>query len=124
VGASAGYSLACRGGLLNIAAAAACLALSAALGSRAVAGLAFGYLVGAVNGLWLLKIVRRGVDMAPGKAAAYVTRRYYLRFLLTALVFTAVITRHVMTPWGLVAGLSGAVFTSLAIMALAVREEI
>ncbi|MBI1910718.1 MAG: ATP synthase subunit I [Deltaproteobacteria bacterium] len=87
------------------------------------AGFAAGYIIGVANALWMLRIARKGVGMKPDKAGRFVTLNYHARFLITAAIFAILISSKIFSPWPLVAGLTGSIFTTIIVMIAAAREE-
>ncbi|MBI5885513.1 MAG: ATP synthase subunit I [Deltaproteobacteria bacterium] len=107
-----------RAGLVNLVIGATALVYGFATGVNLIVGLAVGFLVGALNMAWLMRILRRGINLEPQKAAGSVARGYYIRFLSTALAFFVVISRGWCNPWQLIIGFSLAVFSVIAILAV------
>ncbi len=88
------------------------------------AGFLAGYMLGFLNLLWLFRIIRKGLAMAPEKAMGFVSRRYFVRFLITAGLISLMITRGVLnTPWPPLAGIALSVFTSAGALIYIAREE-
>ena len=84
---------------------------------------AVGFALGAVNLLWLFRIVTRGMGLPPEKVSRFVTVRYYLRFAVTAFVFFALITREIVEPVPLLVGLTASVAVTMAALIYAARKE-
>lgn len=84
---------------------------------------AVGFALGAVNLLWLFRIVTRGMGLPPEKVSRFVTARYYLRFAVTAFVFFALITRELVEPVPLLVGLTASVAVTMAALIHAARKE-
>lgn len=106
-----------RVGLVNLAIGATALAYGLVTGANFMVGLAVGFLIGALNMTWLMRILHRGINLDPQKAAGSVARGYYIRFLSTILAFYVVISRGWCNPWQLIIGFSLAVFSIIAILA-------
>lgn len=116
-------AVALKAGLANISAGVAGTAVLFIFGARFVPGFLAGFLIGALNLYWLLKISRRIVTMPAEKAGRFVTISYYVRFALTAAAVGALVASGLVSPWPVVAGLSVSVFTTIASMVLIAREE-
>lgn len=110
-GATAG-----RAALVNLAIGAAAMAYGLVAGANFMIGLAAGFLIGAVNMSWLLRILRRGINLDSQKAARSVARGYYVRFMATIIVFYVVISRGWFNPWQLIIGFSLSVFSIIVII--------
>ncbi|MEK7773627.1 MAG: ATP synthase subunit I [Deltaproteobacteria bacterium] len=122
---SAASQAAYKAGVANLIAGVGGTLASAIIISGAVAvGFAAGYIVGAVNILWLFKIATKGINMAPQKAGRYVASSYYLRYAITILALGALIATRLVKAWPAVAGLTVCIFTTIAAMIFAVREEV
>ncbi len=89
------------------------------------AGFLAGYMLGFVNQLWLFRIIRKGLNMAPEKAMGFVSTRYFVRFVITAGLISALIARGVLsTPWPPLTGIALSLFTSVgALIFIAKKEE-
>lgn len=88
-----------------------------------VPGFVAGYVIGVVNVFWLIRIVRKGVLMEPEKAGRAVARNYYLRFTATLLVIALMIVKEVISPFPLLIGLTGCIFTTIGVMIFSALEE-
>ena len=87
-------------------------------------GFLAGYMLGFINLLWLFRIIRKGLAMAPEKAKGFVTRRYFARFIITAGLISGLVIRGVLsTPWPPLAGIALSVFTSAGALIYIAREE-
>ncbi len=79
---------------------------------------ATGYLLGTINIFWLLRIARSGMIMEPDNAGRYVTRRYYIRLCVLTLAVLVLISRGITGPWGILAGLTGSVVSTIFVAIL------
>ena len=106
---------------------AACAVLSgvllAVVNSSIVPGFASGFLIGTVSMLWLIRIARRGMRMAPEKVERFVKAAYHLRFAAVAALFAVLIAKGILSPWPLVAGLTGSIATTVGTMIYLAKEE-
>lgn len=84
-------------------------------------GFALGFLIGVFNQYLCLQIARRGITMEPDRAKTFVTKRYFMRFALTALVLAVLISRALVTPWALIMGFVMAFFTIIITMVSVAR---
>lgn len=113
-----------RTAFVNIAVLLAGVGACLVLFDRPVAtGYGVGYALGAVNIFWLFRIAGRGLAQPREKVARFVAVRYYLRFIITALVFMALIVRGSVSPVPLLVGLSAAVVTTIAAMIIVAKKE-
>ncbi len=85
-------------------------------------GFAFGFLLGAGNTYWLLRISRNAVRMKMERALGYAALNYYIRFVLVILAFAAVIIFDILNPWQLLAGFIASTMTTIVILILSGRE--
>lgn len=122
-GGGAGSKVAYRVARANLITGTAGVAACALFKTHAATGFAAGYIIGVINIFWLLRIARKGTGMAPDRAVRFVTRRYYIRFLTTALVFALLISRGILPPAPLLVGLTGAILTTIIVMISLAREE-
>lgn len=99
------------------------LALTFLIKSAFVPAFAAGYILGVVNVFWLLRIARRGVLMEAEKAGRFVTFSYFVRFAITTAVLGMLISTGMLSPWPMLAGLSGAIFTTIGVLFFIAREE-
>ena len=83
---------------------------------------AFGFLLGAGNIYWLLRISRKAVSMKMEKAIGYAALNYYARFILVILTFTAVVIFDILNPWQLLAGFIASTMTTITMLVLLGRE--
>lgn len=86
-------------------------------------GFAAGFLIGAMNIYWLLRIARKGILMNPEKAGRLIAISYHVRFAAVALAFGLLITKGLLSPWPMLAGLTVSVFTTICTMIFLAREE-
>lgn len=86
-------------------------------------GFVIGYIIGVLNAAWLRRTAKKSAALPPAKAGRRVAINYYLRFGLTAVVFTALIYHRLLNPWSPLAGLIASIFTWLIITILSAREE-
>ncbi|OGQ53121.1 MAG: hypothetical protein A3J24_04150 [Deltaproteobacteria bacterium RIFCSPLOWO2_02_FULL_53_8] len=112
-----------KAGLISVAAGLAAMLVGLVTGTTVITGLAAGYIVGAVNLSWLLRILRRGVSQDAKRAAASVARGYYVRFGATCLVFYLAVSRGWFNPWQLLIGFSVAVFFIIATLIFAASSS-
>lgn len=68
-------------------------------------GLIFGGLIGCLNFLHLGKTLENAVKMNPGKAQAYASSQYFLRFFTTGLVITISLKADYINVLGTLVGL-------------------
>ncbi len=88
------------------------------------AGFSAGYFLGFINLLWLFRIVKKAMLMAPEKAMRFVSTRYYARFAITAGVIVVLISRGVLsTPWPPLAGIALSVFIATGSLIFIAKEE-
>ncbi len=107
----------------NMAAGAVGTGVTALVDGSLAPDFAAGYLMGVLNLVWLFIIARRAMRLPAFAAGRIVARNYYIRFLLTAVVLILLITRGIMEPWPMVAGLSTAIFVSIGAMVLSIQAE-
>lgn len=112
-----------KAALGNIAVLAAGVGVASLMGRPMAVAYASGYILGAVNIFWLFRIAGRGLKVPKEKVARFVAIRYYLRFIITALVFMALITKVGMSPVPLLAGLTASVLTTIVVMILVAKKE-
>lgn len=93
------------------------------LGSQTATGFAVGWIIAAVNMSWLLRIVRRCLELDPEKAASRGARGYYQRFAATTIVFAIIVSRKLLSPLPLLAGFTFSLFVIIGIMIVVAREE-
>lgn len=98
--------------------------IAAAIKGEAALGFAVGYAIGVVNLTWLMSIAKRGALMPPEKASRFVAVRYYIRFLLTAAIFAALIYFKILNPWSPVIGLTASFFTAIGLLIILAKEEV
>ncbi len=91
--------------------------------SSIVPGFASGFLIGSVSMLWLIRIARRGMRMDPEKVERFVKAAYHLRFAAVAALFAVLIAKGILSPWPLVAGLTGSIATTVCTMIYLAKEE-
>lgn len=113
-----------RSVIANIAAGALATGLLAVFKTPLATGFAVGYIIGVVNLLWLLRIARRAVAMAPHRAQRFVARHYFMRFAATALVLGVLISKRYIEPWPPVGGLTLCVLTTIGVMLYSAKEEV
>ena len=89
----------------------------------ALGGYAAGFIVGASNISWLLKSVRRGLDVPAEKVARYMLMGHIRRFVLTVLIVGLVVTQLDVNIWGFVGGLFAPVAATNAYMIFRARKE-
>ena len=77
---------------------------------------AFGFLLGAGNIYWLLRISRKATRMEPTRGLRYAAFNYYVRFTLTLAVFAAVIILGIFNPWPSLAGFVASTMTTMVMM--------
>lgn len=122
---SAASSVAYKAGVANlITGVGGTLALAIIISGAVAVGFAAGYIVGAVNILWLFRIAKKGINMAPQKAGRYVASSYSLRYAITILALGALISTRLVKAWPAVAGLTVCIFTTIAAVIFAAREEV
>lgn len=106
---------------------ASCVVLSGVLLAVAngpvVPGFAAGFLIGSISMLWLIRIARRGMSMDPEKVERFVKAAYHLRFAAVAALFAVLIAKGILSPWPLVAGLTGSIATTVCTMIYLAKEE-
>ena len=90
--------------------------------SALAAGFAFGFLLGAGNIYWLLRISRKAVHMKMGRALGYAALNYYVRFILVILAFAAVVIFDILNPWQPLAGFIASTMTTIVMLVLLGRE--
>ncbi|MBI5561419.1 MAG: ATP synthase subunit I [Deltaproteobacteria bacterium] len=110
---------AARAGYAGIAAGTAALAAGLLTNSSLATGIAAGFLLGAVNMSWLLRIAGKGMRMPAERAARAVARSYYLRFGATVFLFALVISKGWLSPWQLLAGFSLSIFGVIGVLIFA-----
>lgn len=93
------------------------------LDSRLATGFAVGWTIAAVNMAWLLRIVRRCLELDPEKAASSGARSYYQRFAATTIVFAIIVSRKLLSPLPLLAGFTCSLFIIIGVMIAVAREE-
>ncbi len=81
-----------------------------------------GYALGVVNIYMLLRLSRRLSQMPPEKAGGFMLRNYYIRFFSTAAILAFLIYMG-LSPWALVVGVGGSIFTTIAVIISKTREE-
>jgi hypothetical protein len=86
-------------------------------------GFALGFLIGVFNQYLCLQIARRGITMEPDRAKTFVTKRYFMRFALTALVLAVLISRALVNPWALVTGFGLSLFITITMVLVVARGE-
>jgi general stress protein CsbA len=92
-------------------------------GTSAGAAYAAGFILSAVNIAWLYRIAGRGLTMPPDKVARFVTVRYYLRFIITALLCVALIKKGYVSPLPFLVGITVAVVANIAVMIIVAKRE-
>ncbi len=108
----------------NLVALAAGVAISLySFSSSAGAAYAAGFILSAVNIAWLYRIAGRGLTMPPDKVARFVTVRYYLRFIITALLCVALIKKGYVSPLPFLVGITVAVVANIAVMIIVAKRE-
>ncbi len=107
----------------NIVAGALGTGVTALINGTLAPDFAAGYLMGVVNLVWLFIIARRAMGRDVHSAGRMVARNYYIRFLLTAVILILLISKGIMAPWPMVAGLSTAIFVSIGAMVLSIKAE-
>jgi hypothetical protein len=119
-----GPSMAFKVGLVNLAACSTGVAVLVATRFQAAVavGFAFGYLLGVVNIFWLSRIINKAARMEVEKAARYATGNYYIRFMVTALVFVVIIVLGILRPGPLLAGFAVSIFITMAAMSYLITK--
>lgn len=84
----------------------------------------FGFLLGAANIYWLLRISRKATRMESVKALRYAAFNYYVRFILTIAVFSVVIIYGIFSPWPSLAGFVASTMTTMIMMVILGKEGI
>ncbi|MBE9527707.1 MAG: ATP synthase subunit I [Proteobacteria bacterium] len=107
----------------NIVAGALGTGVTAIINSTLAPDFAVGYLMGVANLVWLFIIARRAMGKGVHFAGRMVARNYYIRFLLTAVILILLISKGIMEPWPMVAGLTTAIFVSIGAMVLSIQAE-
>ncbi|MFQ5464849.1 MAG: ATP synthase subunit I [Thermodesulfobacteriota bacterium] len=92
-------------------------------GRPAAVGYAVGFVIGAVNIFWLFGIAGKGLTVPREKVARFVAVRYYLRFVITALVFMALIVKASISPVPMLIGLSASLAATIAVLIIAAKKE-
>ncbi|MBI5643468.1 MAG: ATP synthase subunit I [Deltaproteobacteria bacterium] len=108
----------------NLLAGIAGTAIALSFGPRSAAGFAAGLLLGVINVLWLMRIAAKGVRLDSLRAGRLVARSYYLRFAATALILAIIVSRGLLNPLPLLAGLTGSILTTLGVMIFFALEEV
>lgn len=119
-----GASLAYRIGIGNLVTGLAGVLIALSFGAMNSLGFAAGFALGLINVFWLMRIAKKGVLLEAARAGRLVARSYYLRFAATALVLALLISRSIVSPLPLLAGLSSAIFTTLGVMIFSAFEEV
>ncbi len=119
-----GSSMAFKVGLVNLAACSTGVAalVAARFGAGVAFGFAFGYLLGAMNIFWLSRIANKVARMEVEKAVRFATANYYIRVIVTALVFVAIVVMDIMKPVPPLAGFAVSVSTTMATMIYLVKK--
>jgi hypothetical protein len=119
-----GSSMAFKVGLVNLATCSTGVAALVAMrsGAGVAFGFAVGYLLGVVNIFWLSRITNKAAHMAVDKALRYTTANYYIRFMVTALVFVVIIVMDVMKPGPPIVGFAVSICTTMATMIYLVKK--
>ncbi len=107
----------------NIGAGAVGTGITALVSGSLAPGYALGYIMGVVNLVWLYIVAKRAMGRSAELAGRMVARNYYTRFLLTAVILILLISKGIMEPWPIVAGLSTAIFVSIGAMVLSIKAE-
>lgn len=83
-------------------------------------GFFLGFLIGVFNQYLCLQAARRGVSMDPEMAQGFVTRRYLMRFALTAMFMVVLVSGAMVNPWALLLGFGSSLFiTTITTVAIA-----
>ena len=85
---------------------------------------AFGFLLGAGNIYWLLRISRKVTRVRNERALRYAALNYYARFILTIAVFAVVIIFGIFNPWQSLAGFIASTMTTMVMMIILGKEGI
>lgn len=119
VSASTAYKIAAA----NLIAGISGTAIAALIKNTLASGFAAGYILGVINIFWLMRIVRKGINLEAEKAGRLVARSYYVRFAATALIFAYIISKGWLSPLPLLIGLTGSIFTTVVVMIFVAVEE-
>ncbi len=87
-------------------------------------GFVFGFLLGAGNIYWLLRISRKATRMKMGKALGYAALNYYARFVLIIVAFAVIIIFDILNPWPSLAGFIASTMTTIVMLIFLGREGI
>jgi hypothetical protein len=113
------FALACNIAVLLIGAAIG----ESQYGRHATVGYAAGFILSAVNIIWLYRIAGKGLTLPPDKVARFVSIRYYLRFIITALLCVALIKKGYVGPLPFLVGITTAVAANIAVMIIVAKRE-
>lgn len=121
-----GSSMAFKAGLVNIAICSTGVAALVAMrsGAGVAFGFAVGYLLGVMNVFWLSRIINKAAYMPVEKALRYTTANYYIRFVLTVLVFALIIIMDILRPGPLMVGFAVSIGTTMATMVYLVKKGV
>ncbi len=119
-----GSSMVFKVGLVNLATCSAGVAVLVAIrsGPGVAFGFAFGYLLGVVNIFWLSRITNKAAHMAVDKAVRYTTANYYIRFMVTVLIFVVIIVMDILKPGPPIVGFAVSICTTMATMVYFVKK--
>jgi len=94
-------------------------------GGRLALGLLAGGGLAIINLYWLGLTIKRGITLPVTRAKRFVAMRYYIRFILTVIVISLLVTRGMVEPIPLIAGFT-VVLSNTFLMALwaAMRGEV
>jgi len=114
-----------RVALINLAIGLAITLISAVTLKGVSAGFLAGYMLGFMNLIWLFRIVRKGMTLAPEKAVGFVSRRYFARFIITAGIIFVMVSKGVFsTPWPALVGIAISILTSTGSLIFIAKEEL
>lgn len=94
-------------------------------GGRLALGLLAGGGLAIINLYWLGLTIKRGITLPVTRAKRFVAMRYYIRFILTVIVISLLVTTGIVEPIPLIAGFT-VVLSNTFLMALwaAMRGEV
>ncbi|MBI5493054.1 MAG: ATP synthase subunit I [Deltaproteobacteria bacterium] len=119
ISASTAYKIAA----VNLAVGLGGTVVTALIKNSLASGFAAGYIIGVLNIFWLVRIVRKGINLDSKKAGRMMAGGYYARFAATAVVMTYIVAKGILTPLPLLLGFTGSIFATVGVTIFVAMEE-
>ncbi len=113
-----------RASLIHLAVGLVVAAVTSVVFTGFSAGFLAGYLLGFFNLVWLFRIVKKGMTLKPERVMAFVSSRYYARFILTTILIGIIVAKGLLGTAGPpLTGIALSVLVSTGVLIFIAKEE-